>query len=103
MNLLSFIVFIVDYEDPDYSYILEKSFSSAALTSSSIAYSSEEEGPKHSIFLLLTLARYHKSMVTPKIIRMARRIPIQSCQADSRLVLLAGVSEETGYEVELVV
>jgi len=42
-------------------------------------------------------------MVTPKIISMARRIPIQSCQADRRLVLVAEVSEETGVEVELAV
>ena len=41
-------------------------------------------------------------MVTPKIIKMARRMPIQSCQAERRLVLELGVAGETGVDVELV-
>ncbi len=41
-------------------------------------------------------------MVTPKMIKMARRIPIQSCQAESRLVLVLGGAGETGVDVELV-
>jgi hypothetical protein len=41
-------------------------------------------------------------MVTPKITKMPRRIPIQSCQADSRLVLEVEVGEESGGDVEFV-
>ncbi len=41
-------------------------------------------------------------MVTPNISKMARRIPIQSCQAERRLVLELGVPGESGVDVELV-
>ncbi len=79
----SFEVFIVLVAVFDDGCIFEKSEASSCACCSK----SSAEGPKHRIFLLLTLARYQSKIVTPNRNKTPRRMPIQRYHADRILPL----------------